>query len=346
MITNKNKEVTIYDIAAALNISPTTVSRGLKNNPAIKKSTRKKIAETAKSMGYRSNAVASSLRTNRTNTIGAIVPRLNSHFMSDTIAGIEKVINDAGFNLIISQSQEMVDKEIKNANTMFNNRVDGLLVSLAYDTESIQHFDQFLKKQIPVIFFDRIFDHPNFPNIVLDNYRAGYEATKHLIDQGCKKLVHITANLSKNVYQDRWKGFRDALKDHDLPYSDDSLLLNGLSQEDGIQAAHQIINRKEIPDGVFVSNDNCASSCMHELKQHGLHIPNDIAFVGFNNDPVSKVIEPTLSSINYMGFQMGELAAKTLINHLYNNQPISLTHSIVLRHELIVRDSSLKNNNK
>lgn len=339
------REVTIYDIAEALGISPTTVSRGLKDNPAIKKSTRKKISDMAKSMGYRSNSFASNLRTNRTNTIGAIIPRINSHFMADTIAGIEKVINDADFNLIISQSQEMVEKEIKNARTMFNNRVDGLLVSLAYDTENIEHFNQFLNKGIPIIFFDRVYDHPQCPTIVLDNYKAGYDATKHLIDQGCKRMMHITANLSKNVYSDRFRGFKDALQKYNLPYDENSILLNGLSQEDGIDAAKKILTLKNRPDGIFVANDSCAAACIHELKNNGVNIPADIAFVGFNNDPVSRVVEPNLTTINYKGFEMGELAAKILIGYLQDDQDLAFTQTILLRHELIIRNSSKRTHN-
>lgn len=265
--------------------------------------------------------------------------------MADTIAGIEKVINDADFNLIISQSQEMVEKEIKNARTMFNNRVDGLLVSLAYDTENIEHFNQFLNKGIPIIFFDRVYDHPQCPTIVLDNYKAGYDATKHLIDQGCKRMMHITANLSKNVYSDRFRGFKDALQKYNLPYDENSILLNGLSQEDGIDAAKKILTLKNRPDGIFVANDNCAAACIHELKNNGVNIPVDIAFVGFNNDPVSRVVEPNLTTINYKGFEMGELAAKILIGYLQDDQDLAFTQTILLRHELIIRNSSKRTHN-
>jgi len=336
-----HKEITIYDIAKALNISPTTVSRGLKDNPAIKLSTRKKIMDTARSMGYRSNTFASRLRMNRTNTIGAIVPRINSHFMAETIAGIEKVINNAGYNLIITQSHEMLEKEIKSAHTLFNNRVDGLLASLAYDTNNIDHFLPFLKKGVPVIFFDRVFNHPNCPTIVIDNYKAGFEATEHLLKQGCKRLLHITGNLSKNVYLDRFNGFRNALEKYGVFFDDDHLIINNLTQNDGIEAAKRISDMPIKPDGVFVANDNCASSCMNELIQQNIKIPNDIAFIGFNNDPVSKVITPALSTVQYPGFEIGQLAARVLINQLGHDHDMTL-QTIVLKHELLVRKSSLK----
>ena len=339
-VVMKEKEITIYDLALKLNISTATVSRGLKNHPSINKGTRKKISDLAKEMGYRSNNFASNLRKQRTNTIGVIAPRLNSNFMSTVIAGIENVANKEGYNLIISQSLESYAKEIANAHTMFNNRVDGLLVSLAYDTENIDHFEPFFKKNIPLLFFDRVAEHKNCTNILIDNRKAAYDATTHLIEQGCKKIVHITAIPKRNVYVDRLRGYKDALADNDIEFRDEYLIINNLSQEAGVLAASVIQKMKEFPDGVFASNDSCAIGCMQAIKKAGYKIPKDIAFAGFNNDPVSNVIEPNLSTINYQGYQMGEIAAQNLINHLNGAITLEGTNRIILRSELIVRDSS------
>src|SRR5687768_10082798 len=188
----KEKEVTIYDIARKLKISATTVSRGLHDHPAISKKTKKRIFELADEIGYRTNHFARNLRNQKTNTIGVIVPRLNSNFMSSIIAGIELVANIHGYSLLISQSSEAAQKEAASAKTMFNSRVDGLLVSLASDTDNLAHFDSFFKKNIPVIFFDRVMEHEHSTSILVDNRQAGYNATKHLVDQGCKRIVHIT----------------------------------------------------------------------------------------------------------------------------------------------------------
>src|SRR5437762_5852947 len=189
----REKEVTIYDIADKLNISIATVSRALKDDPVVNKKTKKKIFELAEELGYRSNHFARNLRIQRTDTIGVIVPRLNSYFMSTVIAGIESIANNEGYNLIISQSSESAKKEMANTKTMFNNRVDGLLVSLSYDTDDLSHFDKFSRKNIPIIFFDRCEDHKNFTHVLIDNKKAAYEATSHLIEQGCKRIIHITA---------------------------------------------------------------------------------------------------------------------------------------------------------
>jgi LacI family transcriptional regulator len=336
------REATIYDIAKKLNISAATVSRSLKDHPAISKKTKKRILDTAKEMGYRSNTFASNLRRQKTNTIGVIVPRLNSTFMSDVLAGIEKVANEAGYNLIISQSLETMKKEIANAHTMFQNRVDGLLVSLAYDTDNISHFEPFIEKEVPLLFFDRVFAHDKCSTIVINNFKAAYDITSHLIAQKCKNLFHITGSLARNVYADRLNGFKQALADHNLSFDPDHILVTNLSAQAGTEAARQILNMTSLPDGVFVANDTCAVSCMLELMEYNIHIPRDIAFTGFNNDPISRIIKPNLTTVHYKGFEMGEIAAQTLVGHLNRTHNIDLTQAIVLRHELIIRQSSLK----
>ena len=211
-----DKEITIYDIAKRLNYSPATVSRALNNHPAIRDDTKELINATAEQMGYRSNTFASNLRRQKTSILGVIVPRLNSNFMSSVLSAMETVANDTSYNLIITQSLESVHKEIANAKTLFNSRVDGLLVSVAYDTQSIEHFETFIRKGIPVLFFDRVIRHPQCVSIVIDNNWAGYEATKHLIEQGCRRIAHITGPIRRNVYADRLAGYRRALADYDI----------------------------------------------------------------------------------------------------------------------------------
>src|SRR5476651_1986752 len=340
----KNKEITIYDIAKELDISPATVSRGLRDHPAISKKTKKRIMDVAKAMGYRSNTFASSLRLNRTNTIGVIVHRLDSFFVATVLAGMEKVASESGYNLIISQSLESTEKEIANANTMFNSRVDGLMASLAYDTEDISHFTPFIEKGIPLLFFDRVYNHKNCPCVVIDNFKSAYEITTHLIEQGCKKIAHVTGDLKRNVYADRYQGYRKALADHHIKFTDELLIINYLNEHVGpnVDAVQQILAIDPLPDGAFITNDAFAAYCMRELKADGISIPGDIAIAGFNNDPISGLVDPNLTTINYPSYEMGEVAARTLINHLREVTDMMLTESIVLKSEMIIRESSLK----
>ncbi len=339
-----NKDVTIYDIARDLGISPTTVSRALNNHPAVNANTKKRIFKTADQMGYRSNIFASSLRSKRTNNIGVIVPRLNSPFQSSAIAGMEKVANGTGFNLVISQSLELREKEIANAKTMFNSRVDGLLVSLVDDSNNIDHFHTFLRKGIPLLFYDRVTTNGEFAGVVIDNTQAAYNATVHLISEGCKNIVHVSNNTKINVYADRLKGFRYALLDHNLPFLERNIIYSDLSEEAGESIVRAILEMEERPDGLFVSNDTCAASCINALKFAGIRVPGDIAVVGFNNDMISRMIEPKLTTINYPGFEMGEIAMTNLVHHLegLSGETLQNTNMITLRSELIVRESSLK----
>ncbi|OKS87306.1 LacI family DNA-binding transcriptional regulator [Mucilaginibacter polytrichastri] len=337
------KETTIYDIAAKLDISAATVSRALKDHPRVNKNTKKLIVKTAAEMGYLSNSFASNLRKKSSNIIGLIVPRLNSNFMSDVIAGIEKVLNNNNYNVFISQSLETMTKEISNANDMLVNRVDGLMVSLAYDTTNINHFEPFVKRNIPVIFFDRVFEQDDYPQIYIDNFKAAYEITAHLIKQGSKRIVHITASQLRNVYSDRLAGYKKALEDNNLKFEEALVIINNLSSEAGHEAANQILKMAPLPDAVFSANDICAVSCMQTLKKNGIRLPDDLLFAGFNNDPLTCVIEPNLTTINYKGYEMGEVAAKQMISRLMNKDEFQPAHNLILKYELIVRESSLRN---
>ncbi len=336
------KDITIYDIAQKLALSSATVSRGLKNHPAINKNTRKRIQETAKALGYRHNNFASNLRRQKTNTIGVIIHELNSNFITSVLAGIEKVTTEAGYDLIIAHSSESFEKEAANASNLFHKRVDGLIASLAFNTKGLDHYKAFDEKGIPVIFFDRVEEKSDSTKVIIDNYKCGYQATQHLVEQGCKRIVLVTANLMRNVYAQRHKGYADALYDNNIPYNKDYVLIKDLSEQCGVEAALQILKMKPLPDGAFVTNDFSAAVCMQTLKEHGVRIPEDIAIVGFNNDVIGKIVEPQLTTVNYPGIDMGEIAARNLINHLNGVSNIKHTQTIVIRSGLVIRKSSLK----
>ncbi|MDN3670381.1 LacI family DNA-binding transcriptional regulator [Echinicola jeungdonensis] len=338
------KEITIYDIANKIGVSPTTVSRALNNHPAVNEKTKSKILQVAEKLGYRSNFFASNLRSKKTQNVGVIVPRLNSSFQSSVIAGMEKIANETGYNLIISQSLESIEKEKTNARTMFNSRVDGLLVSLSNDTANIHHFLPFKEKGIPVIFYDRTPEEGPFSSVVIDNTQATYNSTKHLIQQGCQQIIHVLGKLDINIYANRLKGYKYALMDHDIPFSLDKVLQSDLNENSGEELAQKILQMKPFPDGILVSNDICAASCLQTLKSQGIKIPEDIAIVGFNNDMVSRMVEPKLSTTHYPGYEMGEVAMKNLISQLEApSKTIQKTQqTVTLRSHLIIRASSLR----
>lgn len=311
----------------------------------ISKSTRKRIADAARSLGYQSNTFASSLRSKHTHTLGVLVPRLNSHFMSSVLAGMENAANRDGYNLIIAQSLEDAEKEKANAATMFNKRVDGLLISLSYNTQNINHLEPFFNRKIPVVFFDRVFPHIESTAVVIDNYGAAYNVTSHLIEQGCRRIMHLGGNVLRNVYKDRLAGYQKALQEHNLPVLEQLHLTTTLSEDAGTEAARYILDMppEDRPDAVFSANDTAAVYCMLALKTAGLRIPEDIAFAGFNNDPISKVIEPNLTTVDYSGSIVGDTAVTNLVNHLKGIGNLYMTNVITLRADLVVRNSSQKN---
>src|SRR6186713_248098 len=249
------KEVTIYDIALKLDLSSATVSRALKNHPAINKNTKKKIQDAAKELGYRHNTFASNLRKQKTNTIGVIVHELNSNFITSVLAGIEKVTTEAGYDLIIAHSSESYDKEAANALNLFHKRVDGLIASLAFDTEGLEHYKSFSDRSIPVIFFDRVEETSDSTKVIIDNYKCGYQATQHLIEQGCKRIALATSNLKRNVYRERHRGYKDALHDNGLPFSEKLVIINDLSERAATENANRILKMNPLPDGVFITHD-------------------------------------------------------------------------------------------
>src|ERR1700743_2697093 len=283
------KDITIYDIAKVLGLSPATVSRGLKDHSAINSKTRKRIMDMAREMRYRCNSFSSNLRMQKTNTIGIIVHELKSQFISSVLSGIEKVATEAGYDLIIGHSSETYRKEASNAHNLFHKRVDGLIASLAFDTRDMEHFDPFVQKGIPIVFFDRVEDFAYGTRVVIDNVRAGHEATAHLAAQGCRRIAHITADLHRNVYAGRLKGYKQALADYGLHYDAGLLFINDLSEAAAVRTAKQVLDMKTRPDGVFITNDFFAAVFLQTLKEGGLRIPEDIAIVGFNNDAVSRL---------------------------------------------------------
>ncbi len=333
-------EITIHDIAQKLNISASTVSRALKDNPLISETTREKIKKAAIEMGYRPNVMAANLRTRRTNTIGVIVPLINRHFFSSVISGIEDVAYKQGFAVTISQSNDKQEKESTIAHTLFSNRVDGLILSIGMETQSYDHLKLFSERNIPLVFFDRIVEEIPAHKIVIDDFGGAYRATQHLIEQGRKKVAHIGGPLNLQIYAKREAGYRQAISDAGLQINEDLILHNSLTREDGLNAIKRILQTKERPDAIFCANDTTALSVIIHLKEKGIKIPEDIAIVGFSNEPFSELVTPSISTIKQPGFEMGQKAAELLIKQIGSKVKPKNYQTIVMETELIVRNSS------
>jgi LacI family transcriptional regulator len=216
-----------------------------------------------------------------------------------------------------------------------------MLVSLAFDTKNLDHFNMLLKKDIPVVFFDRVADCTGCISIIIDNFRAGYEATSHLIEQGCSRIVYFGGNLLRNVYSERYNGYKKALSDNKIEFDPELIIISDMNGQAGSEIANKILAMNPRPDGIFSSNDTSAVAAIVELEKAGLNIPDDIAVVGFNNEPISQVIKPNLTTVDYPAREIGEIAATSLINKLKNTQSANFS-TIILKHKLVVRQSSVR----
>lgn len=333
-------ETTIHDIAKKLNLSASTVSRSLQDKPVISAATRLLVQRTAEEMGYRPNIQAANLRTRRTNTIGVIVPLINRHFFSSVISGIEEIAYSQGFTVTISQSNDKLEKECKIAHTLFANRVDGVILSIGMETNTFDHLKLFSERNIPMVFFDRVVDEIDSHKIVVDDFGGGYRATQHLIGQGAKTIAHIGGPLLLKIYENRQKGFCDALKDAGLAVNETLIVNNSLTREDGILAISKLMQNELKPDAVFCANDTVALSVIMYLKENGINVPEDVAVVGFSNEPFSEVVTPSISTIKQPGFLMGQKAAMLIIQQILHDKENPTYQTIVMPTELIIRDSS------
>ena len=335
---NKKSEPTIHDIARELKISASTVSRALQNNPRISLKTREKILSIAETMGYRPNSLASNLRNKRSNTIGIVVPLINRHFFASVISGAEEVAFKAGYTVVISQSNDLANKEIAIVHSMFANRVDGLIISIAMESTTFEHLKMFTKKNIPLVFFDRAVPEMETNKIVVDDFMGGFRVTQHLIDQGYKKIGHMAGPQNLTTYRERKSGYLEALSKNGLSFDESMIVTTKLTSEDGTAAIQQLMRLPQPPDAIFCGNDTTALSAMIYLRSEGYRIPEDIGIVGFSNEPFSRVVSPSISTIEQPAFLMGQKAAELILNQI-ENQEKSFT-TLVLPTELIIRESS------
>jgi LacI family transcriptional regulator len=331
-------QITIKDIARELNISPSTVSRALKNHPDISQETKNEVNEFARKHNYKPNALALSLRTSRNNTIGVIVPEIIHFFFSSVLSGIEEVANSEGFNVIICQSNEDYEKEKKNTQALISTRVSGVLASLSKHTTNYNHFQDIVDVGIPLVFFDRICIGINTDRVVVDDYAGAFAAVEYLIQSGCKRIAFFSSPLHLEISKNRKNGYLDALHKYKIPV-DESLIRVCDTREEAIIITPEILDRPDRPDAFFAINDHCATGIMYAVKQARLKIPDDISIMGFTDGELAKASDPMLSTVEQHGFDMGKHAAKLLIDKINGVTQGRYTNKIV-RTNLIIRGTT------
>lgn len=336
----KSGLVTIKDIARELKISPSTVSRALKNHPDISVETKLAVNELAKKLNYQPNAVALSLKQQRSNTIGIIIPEIVHFFFSSVISGIEDVAYDAGFNVIICQSNEMYDREVANAKTLLANRVDGILVSISKETKDFGHLYNLRDNGVPLVFYDRTVSGFYADQVIIDDLDAAYRATKHLIENDRRKIVHFAGPQNLLIGQQRKEGYLKALKQANIE-RDESLIVEADNFEKARLAIIKLLNEKKPIDGVFAVNDLTAIGAMQTLQKRGIKIPDEIAIVGFSDGRLSGITNPTLTSVDQHGYEMGTVATEMLLKRILSENKYYPFETKVLNANLIVRESSV-----
>lgn len=332
------KKVTIFDISERLGISASTVSRALNSNPYISESTRKKVVKTALEMGFTPNPNAVALKTGKTNTIGMIVPLINRNYFVEAIAGVEKEIYDAGYDLIIASSGNFYDREKKIVESLSQGKVVGIITAVAAETTNYDHYSKVIGKGIPVVMFDRLMPLDGMSSVVQDDYQGAYNATKHLIDQGCSIIYHYRGLQNVSMWNAREKGYRQAMEDSGLKVEPSWVHTALTTPEEGAKYAQKLLTKGILPEGILFSGDFAAKAAMEIFAKNGIKMPQDIAIVGFVNEPWDKYLEPPLTSVEQFPYEIGREAARLMLRAIQG----ALPQKVVYDTELIIRESSLK----
>jgi LacI family transcriptional regulator len=335
--------ITIKDIAKALGLSTSTVSRALRGSYEISSETKKLVIEYAEQYNYRPNPIALSLKERRSRSIGVVVCEIANNFFSQAINGIESIAYNRGYHVIISQSHESYDREVVNVEHLASRSVDGLLVSLSTETDNIEHFKNLHEKGFPIVFFDRITNEIDTHKVVADNYKGAYDATQHLIDAGYTNIAHLASSAHLSISIERLNGYKAALTDNGIPVNESYIKYcshGGMIFTELEEAVKELVNMKERPDAIFSAGDRLTFSCLSVLRSMGLKTPDDIAIVGFSNSPLGELMNPSLTAVKQPAFEMGQVATELLIKMIESKRPVTEFENIVLQTEIVIRDSS------
>ena len=332
------KHSTIVDIAKRLKLSPSTVSRALSDHPDIKNATKERVRKIARELKYTPNTIAQSLKRNRTNTIGVLVPEIEHDFFSSAISGIEEVAYQAGYAIIVCQSNEDYEREVINTNVLVNQRVAGIIVSISQSTKCGDHFQDVIKRKIPLVFFDRACEDVVASKVIIDDYTSSFNAVTYLIGKGYKRIAHFAGPRELVICIKRWEGYVNALKAAGLPVIEDFVRYGGLHEQYGYNSMDALLKEGKIPDAVFAVNDPVAIGAFQRIREAKLRIPEDIAIIGFSNNKITTLVDPQLTTMSQPSFEMGKKAAEILINNIKNagTEP----RTFILDTELIIRGST------
>lgn len=337
--------ITIKDIAKALNLSTSTVSRALRGSYEINAETKRLVMEYAERMNYRPNPVALSLKENRSRSLGVIVPEIANNFFSQAINGIESIAYNRGYHVVISQNHESYERELVSTQYLAQRRVDGLLVSLSGESNDLEHFKELQTKGLPIVFFDRVPQDYITHKVIADNFAGAYEATEHLIEQGFRRIAHLTSPSWLSITYERLEGYKKALQNHAIPLEESYIKYcshGGMILEEVEKAVMELINHPNRPDAIFTGGDRLTTTCISLIMKEKLRIPEDVAIVGFTNLVTAHLLNPALSAVRQPAYEMGQLATEFLIDLIERPKATIRFETKKLDTHLVIRDSSLK----
>jgi len=334
---------TIKDIAKALGLSTSTVSRALNGSYEIGAETKKLVLEYAEKVNYRPNPIALSLKDQKSHSIGVVVCEVANDYFSQAINGIESIAYNRGYHVIITQTHESAEREAVNVEHLLSRHVDGLLVSLSAETTDISRYRYLHDKGFPIVFFDRVASDIGTHKITADNFKGAHEATTHLVAAGFKKIAHLTSSTNLLISTERFDGFKAALNENGIEFNPEWLKHcdhGGMIQDEVELALKQLLNMDHRPEALFVASDRLTISCIYILKKLGIKVPNDIAIAGFTNSTVAELFNPSLTVVRQPAFQMGQMATEVLIKTIERKRPVEEYITPKVETELIVRESS------
>lgn len=341
----RRHQTTIIDIARELQISKSTVSRALHGHKDIHEDTRRIVLEMAEKMDYQPNLLAYGLAKSKSLTIGIIVPEFINSFFPHIIIGAQDVANPAGYHVIICHSNESVSREVENTHVLMSSRVDGILASVTRETTNLDHFRKFEKAGIPIVYFNRVCGDQPASKVIVDDYDGAFKGVEHLIQNGCKRIAHIGGPKNLQVSQNRMNGYKDALLQYGLPVDETLIVHHDLTLENARECAQHLFDLKNLPDGLFTVNDPAAIQAILVAREKNISIPNDLAIVGFSNEPISAFIEPSLTTLSQPLEEMGRESVQLLLSQMADNVETITHETKILKTSLIIRASSVRDRN-
>lgn len=339
----KFEALTIKDIAKALGLSTSTVSRALRDSYEISAETKKMVLDYAEKNNYHPNPIALSLKERRSRSIGVIVCEIANSYFSQSINGMESIAYNNGYNVIIAQSRESFDREVLNLQYLTSRSIDGLIISISTETTDFSYLKELHQKGMPIVFFDRIVSEIDTHKVIADNFKGAYDATTHLIKSGYRQIATVSNPALLSITKERLAGYKAALQDHDIAFNDQLVKYcqhGGMIFSEVEDVVNELLNLQQKPDAIFALADKLTTNCLRILKSKGIKVPGDIGLLGFSNTDLTELLDPPLTVIRQPAFEMGEIATTLLLQLIESKRPVTEFETKVLSTDLLIRNST------